>query len=79
MYIYQSELLDNNLYKIITDCHIHSLGKGVMQITVTYADGERERIWTYNQNKYMFDESDFIGRTKIEAVFYCDRKLPRRF
>ena len=32
------------------------------------------KIWAFNPTRYIFDYGDFVGKTKIEAVFYCDRK-----
>ena len=72
----QYELLDNNLYSVISKCFINSKRPGLSEIFVIYSDGYRERIWTYNNLRYDFDHRDFIGKTKLEAVFYCDRKPP---
>ena len=72
----QKELLDGNLYSIISKCFINTRRAGLSEIFVIYTDGNRERIWTYNNLRYDFDHRDFIGKTKIEAVFYCDKKKP---
>lgn len=73
----QYELLDTNLYKVISKCFINSKRSDASEIFVIYADDSREIIWTYNPMRYNFDHREFIGKTKIEAVFYCDRKPPR--
>lgn len=73
----QLELLDANLYKVISRCYINNRRPDMSEIFVIYTDGEREAIWTFNPMRYDFDNRDFIGKTKIEAVFYCDRKEPR--
>lgn len=73
----QQNLLDPNLYKVISKCFINSRRPDVSEIFVIYADDTREVIWTYNPMRYDFDHRNFLGKTKIEAVFYCDRKNPR--
>lgn len=73
----QRELLDANLYKVIAKCYINNKRPDVSEVHVIYADDIRENIWTFNPMRYDFDKRDFIGKTKIEAVFYCDRKEPR--
>lgn len=73
----QHHLLDPNLYKVISKCFINKKQSDVSEVFVIYEDGEREAIWTYNSSRYMFGHHEFIGKTKIEAVFYCDRKQPR--
>ena len=70
----QRELLDNNLYNIISKCFIKTKRQNISEVIVIYENGVREKIWTFNPNKYIFDYRDFVGKTKIEAVFYCDRK-----
>ena len=70
----QRNLLDNNLYNIISKCFIHNKRQNVSEIIVVYDNGTREKIWTFNPMRYIFDYQEFIGKTKIEAVFYCDRK-----
>lgn len=70
----QQEYVDPNLYNIISKCFINTKQQGMSEIFVIYINGERERIWTFNPSRYTFDHRDFVGRTKIEAVFYCDRK-----
>ena len=70
----QRELLDNNLYNIISKCFINTKRQNISEVIVIYENGVREKIWTFNPNKYIFDYRDFVGKTKIEAVFYCDRK-----
>lgn len=76
--------LQNGWYKCIgynynfvigTICFINSRRSGLSEIFVIYTDVGRERILTYN-NRYDFDHRDFIGKSKLEAVFYCDRKKP---
>lgn len=73
----QTRLLDINLYKVIASCFINSKRSDAAEIFVIYADGTRETIWTFNPMRYDFNHQEFIGKTKIEAVFYCDRKEPR--
>ena len=46
----------------------------VAEVIVIYENGVREKIWAFNPTRYIFDYRDFMGKTKIEAVFYCDRK-----
>ena len=72
----QEYLLDENLYKVITRCFINNKRPDLSEIFVIYADDSRERIWSFNPMRHIFDHRDFIGKTKIEAVFYCDRKEP---
>ena len=73
----QQHLLDVNLYKTISKCFINKKQTDVSEIFVIYADDTRETIWTYNPLRYDFSHREFIEKTKIEAVFYCDRKEPR--
>ena len=73
----QADLVDRNLYKTIASCFINKKSLDVSEIFVIYSDGARETIWTYNSSRYEFTHHEFIGKTKIEAVFYCDRKPPR--
>ena len=70
----QRNLLDNNLYNIISKCFIHNKRQNVSEITVVYDNWTREKTWTFNPVRCIFDYQEFIGKTKIEAVFYCDRK-----
>ena len=72
----QYDLIDRNLHSIISKCFINSRRSGLSEIFVIYTNGDRERIWSYNNLRYDFDHRDFIGKTKIEAVFYCDKKKP---
>lgn len=73
----QRDLLDENLYKVITRCYINGKQPDRSEIFVIYTDDARENIWTFNPMRYEFDRNKFIGMTKIEAVFYCDRKEPK--
>lgn len=73
----QQSLLDTNLYKTISKCFINKKQSDISEIFVIYTDDARETIWTYNPSRYDFNHREFIGKTKIEAVFYCDRKEPR--
>ena len=73
----QRELLDDNLYKVISRCYVNNKQPDRSEIFVIYADDTRENIWTFNPLRYEFNRQEFIGKTKIEAVFYCDRKEPR--
>lgn len=70
----QNTLIDQNLYKTISRCFINKKSFNTNEIFVIYTDGTRESIWTYDPMKQNFDHHLFLGRTKIEAVFYCDRK-----
>lgn len=75
--MYQSNLLDPNLYKVISKCFINSKTPERSEIHVIYVDDTRENIWTFNPGRYEFVNKEFVGKTKIEAVFYCDRKEPK--
>ena len=70
----QEELLDPHLYKKIIRCYINNKRTNLNEIVVYYDNKTSETIWSYNPSRYFFDYHDFIGKTKIEAVFYCDRK-----
>lgn len=72
--INQTELVDPNLYKEISKCFINNKRSNLSEIVVIYDDDIRERIWSFNPKKFDFDFNKFIGMTKIEAVFYCDKK-----
>lgn len=72
----QESLLDENMDKKIGRCFINDRGRFRKIIHVIYEDGSREDIFSYNPMKYDFDPVEFIGKTKLEAVFYCDRKSP---
>lgn len=73
----QEYLVDVNLYKTISKCFINKKHPSVYEVFVIYTDDTREAIWTFNPMRYDFSHHEFIGKTKIEAVFYCDRKEPR--
>lgn len=73
----QERLVDINLYKIIERCYINNKHPELSEIFVIYIDDSRERIWSFNPMRYDFDHREFMGKTKIEAVFYCDRKKPK--
>lgn len=73
----QRHLLDPNLYKTISKCYINKKRPDRHEISVVYSDNTKESIWTYNPMRHDFDYCEFIGKTKIEAVFHCDRKEPR--
>lgn len=70
----QRDLLDDNIYNIISKCFINTKRQNVAEVIVIYENGVHEKIWAFNQTRYIFDYRDFVGKTKIEAVFYCDRK-----
>ena len=53
---------------------INTKRQNVAEVIVIYENRVREKIWTFNPTRYIFDYGDFVGKTKIEAVFYCDRK-----
>lgn len=67
-------LLDGNMNKKIKSCFIDEGRYYMKKIFVVYEDETREYIWTYDSRKMDFNYRDFIGMTKIEAAFYCDRK-----
>lgn len=73
----QEYLVDDNLYKIIEKCYINNRHPDLSEIFVIYADNSRERIWSFSPMRYNFDHREFIGKSKIEAVFYCDKKKPK--
>ena len=73
----QDALLDPNLHKVIARCYINTVRPDISEIFVIYSDNARETIWTYNPSRHSFDHREFVGKTKLEAVFYCDRKPPR--
>lgn len=73
----QRHLLDPNLYKTISKCYINRKLSNKNEISVVYTDGSKETVWTYNPMRYDFEYREFIGITKIEAVFHCDRKESR--
>ena len=70
----QEQLLDPNLYKVIGKCFVNNKHPMLSEIFVIYTDDSRERIWSFNPMRHDFDHREFIGKSKIEAVFYCDRK-----
>lgn len=69
--------MDTKMYNVISKCFINNKRFDMSEIFVIYEDGSRERIWSFNPAKYDFDYHEFKGKTKLEAVFYCDRKKPR--
>lgn len=71
------ELSDDNLFSIISKCFINSKRPDASEIFVIYENGDRERIWSFNPTRHDFDHREFVGKSKIEAVFYCDRKKPK--
>ena len=73
----QDCLIDPNMDKIISKCFINQKRPELSEIFVIYIDDSRERIWSFNPMRYDFDHRELVGKTKIEAVFYCDRKSPR--
>lgn len=73
----QQDLLDENLYKVIDRCFINNKHPTLSEIYVIYTDETRETIWSFNPMRYYFTRQEIIGKTKLEAVFYCDRKDPK--
>lgn len=69
-------MIDEKMYNVISKCFINNKRHDASEVFVIYEDGSRERIWTFNPMRYEFDFREFIGKTKLEAVFYCDRKNP---
>lgn len=72
-----NEISDDNLFSVISRCFINNKRHDKSEIFVIYENSARERIWTFNPTRYDFDHREFIGMSKIEAVFHCDRKKPR--
>lgn len=73
----QLDLVDVNLCNVISKCFVNNKRPDTSEIFVIYVNGIKERIWTFNPARYDFDHREFIGKTKLEAVFYCDRKKAR--
>lgn len=71
-------LVDPNLHKIIVRCYINQKAYDKNEILVIYEDGVKEKLWTFNPNKHNFERGEIIDKTKIAAVFYCDRKRHSR-
>lgn len=71
-----NEITEDNLFSIIAKCFVNNKRSDKSEIFVIYENGARERIWTFNPERYEFDHREFIGMSKIEAVFHCDRKKP---
>ena len=69
-------LLDENMDKMIVKCYVNSNGRFKNEIFAIYEDGSREVIYSFNPAKIDFDGREFIGKTKLAAVFHCDRKKP---
>ena len=71
----QRNLLDPNMDKRIGQCFIneHKFKRFYKQIFVIYEDRSRENIYTYDSRKFDFDHKWFVGRSKLEALFICDR------
>ena len=69
-----NNLVDENMNKKIRSCFIDDGRYYIKKISVVYEDGTQEYIWTYDSRKIDFSYRDFIGMTKIEAVFHCDKK-----
>lgn len=69
----QADLLDENMDKVIKACFINDRGPDKSRVFVIYEDGSRENIFTFNPKKHYLNNTLFIGMTKLEAVFYCDR------
>lgn len=68
-------LLDKNMDKRIVKCYICNQGRFKNRISVTYSDKNTEIIFTYNPAIFHFESGEIVGKTKLEAVFYCDRKI----
>ena len=68
----QKDLLDENMDKKIKSCFINS-ERTFKKVFVIYEDGSRENIWTFDPQKYHLDKGILIGKTKLEAVYYCDK------
>lgn len=69
-----NNLIDDNLHKLIVKCYINQKAYDKNEISVIYEDGVQERLWTFNPTKQNFERGEFVGKTKIAAVFHCDRK-----
>ena len=72
------DLIDPNLHKVIIRCYINQKSPNKNEICVIYEDGTQENIWSFDPHKQTFDRGEFIGKTKIAAVFHCDRKRVSR-
>lgn len=70
-------MIDDKMDNVISKCFINNKHPYASEVFVIYEDGSRERIWTFNPMRQNFDFREFVGKTKLEAVFYCDRKKPR--
>lgn len=66
--------MDMNLYNVIKSCYVNRRDIHKSEIYVYYANGLKEKIWTFDPTLQQFEYQEFLGKTKIEAVFYCDRK-----
>lgn len=71
-------LMDDNMDKVIIRCYINQKSPNKSEVSVIYEDGIQERIWSFDPHKQTFDRGEFIGKTKIAAVFHCDRKRMSR-
>ena len=69
-------LLDKNMDKKIKRCFINEQGRFKREIFVIYEDGSREGIHHFNPTKYDFVDSEFIGLTKLQALYRCDNRKP---
>lgn len=69
-------LLDKNMDKKIKKCFINEQGRFGREIFVIYEDGCREAIFHFNQTRYDFVDKEFIGMTKLQALWHCDHKKP---
>ena len=70
----QMELWDKNFDKKIAKAFINSKGRYKNEVFVIYEDGTREVIIIYDPNRMEYSHTDFIGKSKAEAIFEHDRK-----
>ena len=70
----QKELWDRNIFCRIAKCFITNKNSRRNEISVTYKNGYREYLASYDPTEYEFNFYDFVGMSKIEALFYIDRK-----
>ena len=72
--MFDNELIDRNLDKVIVKCFINELSRYRNEVSVIYEDGVQEVIYHYNPMDYEYNFREFVGKTKIEVAFYCDKK-----
>lgn len=68
-------------YRKISACFIIDSKQhyGRKCISVTYENGQREILVTYDPRKWHFEYVEFIGLQKIEAAFLIDRRMQGQY